>query len=222
MSLSAAGEIALATLRRTRPGQVFLHRRGRQSGLLEERGVKRALPALLDERFRALPRHSASHPHTDMAYCRANDGPAARIFYRVEGDDLYVADILPHGDYEDQFLHGPLRIWKTEYAADQFTRRVFPSDIEISDTYGAALEGFVDFVDKDRIALQKRVTQLEGQVVRARDQLNYERRQAARHLQEVQLGLAALKRDNEQMAEALSARDLTEGEDAANDSAHLL
>ena len=185
---SGAGELALAGFQPAESkGKVFLHRRAQQSGQFATHQVRAHLPRMNDAAWRSIPEHCASHPNTDMNYCKCRGGAAPRIFYWLEGNDVYVADILLHApDYQPRFLNGEITVLKRDYGPDQFELFEGAPLDSPADAYGEALTEFLEHNDKERVRLAALTENLTAQ----NETLRRKQDEASRRIKHLEQDLA--------------------------------
>ena len=170
VALSGAGELAWrGAIARTVPGRLFLHRRARQSGLTDHRLVRRALAHINDEPWRRIALHSTRNPKTDLTICKMRGSSAPHLFYWVDGDDVFVADVLPPAGEYERVLRGETVIRRSDFVGDQFEEIERPADD--GDWYGDELVEFVADVDAERVALAERNTALDSELKDLRGRL---------------------------------------------------
>jgi putative CRISPR-associated protein (TIGR02619 family) len=177
-SLSTAGVIALAEISRSqtsRRGRLFVRHATRNGALFRNDLVQRKLLDLVDPIRRAIPLNSAiMAASTDLIICKPLGPSAPRIYYKLDGDDVYIVDVVSHDEHEFVIQPGERKIWWRDYTDHRYDEvdLAAPAD----DALGGALEEFLDEAARDRDAADARAKAAEERERATRKAL--ERREA--------------------------------------------
>ncbi|MGD1036617.1 MAG: HD domain-containing protein [Roseiarcus sp.] len=177
-ALSAAGAIAVAEIARVQSrnrGRLFVRHATRNSALYRNDLVQRKLPDLVDPVRRTIPLNRATMAaSTDLLICKPLGPSAPRIYYRLDGDDVYVVDVVPHDEHEYVIQPGVRTIWWRDYADHRFDEIDLKESAD--DAIGEALAEFIETEARDRDAAEARAKAAEDQEREARKAL--QRREA--------------------------------------------
>ncbi len=173
VAVSAAGELALeAPVPSLRAGRLRIHPKAGRHG--DNPLVDTAIESLNVPDLRRAAKHRDRHSNTDLLIWKTYDGSAPRLFYWTEGDDIWLADILRHDEYERTVLVGP-GLWRKDYDVARFAEKDLTAQPD--DRHGAALAAFVDGVEAEAEAAIAEAKVLRAELEKARASIHRLERQ---------------------------------------------